>query len=352
MEEEQPLNGGGASVGRSDSFLRGPIRATFTLPLTRYPSRLFSGEHHRIFLGDCAGRRSDVGDEEEEEEDGGRSFSGEGCAYSKPILVLDVVWNLAFVLVSVVVLLSTFKEKPSTPLRVWIVGYSVQCVFHVGFVYFHYRRRGFADLLGFGAFSLSHRRTSITKRLESMNTIISSVWWMFGFYWIVVGGQALLQDSPRLYWLTVVFLAFDVFFIIFCIGMALVIFFALCCCIPIVAFAYSMAIRDGASEDDIKNLPKYRFRQGSPFMSLGNDKKHEILRAQLESGNNNHTNELVLNPEDSECCICLSRYVDGVELYTLPCNHHFHCGCISKWLRINATCPLCKFNILRSDTLV
>lgn len=42
--------------------------------------------------------------------------------------------------------------------------------------------------------------SSIMKRLESVNTIVSSVWWMCGFYWIVVGGQTLLQDSPRLYW--------------------------------------------------------------------------------------------------------------------------------------------------------
>lgn len=53
-----------------------------------------------------------------------------------------------------------------------------------------------------------------------------------------------------------------------------------------------------------------------------------------------------------ECCICLYRYVDGVELCRLPCNHHFHRKCITKWLRINATCPLCKFNILRGETLV
>lgn len=66
-----------------------------------------------------------------------------------------------------------------------------------------------------------------------------------------------------------------------------------------------MAIRDGASEDDIKRLPKYRFRQGSPFMNLDNDKKQEILRAQLESGNNNHINELVLNPEDSVSTILI-----------------------------------------------
>lgn len=49
-----------------------------------------------------------------------------------------------------------------------------------------------------------------------------------------------------------------------------------------------------------------------------------------------------------ECCVCLSAYDDGAELRELPCNHLFHCTCIDRWLLINATCPLCKFNILRS----
>lgn len=50
-----------------------------------------------------------------------------------------------------------------------------------------------------------------------------------------------------------------------------------------------------------------------------------------------------------ECCICLSAYEDETELRELPCGHHFHCGCVDKWLYINATCPLCKYNILKSS---
>ena len=34
-----------------------------------------------------------------------------------------------------VMLLTTFQERPSTPLRVWIGGYTLHCVLHVGFVY-------------------------------------------------------------------------------------------------------------------------------------------------------------------------------------------------------------------------
>jgi hypothetical protein len=50
-----------------------------------------------------------------------------------------------------------------------------------------------------------------------------------------------------------------------------------------------------------------------------------------------------------ECCICLSSYDDGAELSALPSNHHFHWMCITKWLRMHATCPLCKYNILKGS---
>lgn len=53
-----------------------------------------------------------------------------------------------------------------------------------------------------------------------------------------------------------------------------------------------------------------------------------------------------------ECCICLTSYEDGAELHALPCNHHFHSTCIVKWLKMNATCPLCKFNILKGSEQV
>ena len=67
------------------------------------------------------------------------------CGYSKPFVVLDVIWNLAFVFVAVFVLLATIREKPSTPLRVWIGGYALQCLLHVGFVYLEFQRKNQAD---------------------------------------------------------------------------------------------------------------------------------------------------------------------------------------------------------------
>ncbi|CAJ1917432.1 unnamed protein product [Sphenostylis stenocarpa] len=295
-----------------------------TLPF----ARLVAASRRRLFLSDCADRQSD--DDAE-------------CGYSRAVLVLDMVWNLAFVVVAASVLLSTLRERPSTPLRLWLCGYAFECVLHMAFVFLEFQ----TGVHG----SFSHTTYSFVKKLEPMNTVASSIWWVIGFYWIVVGGQALLEDSPRLYWLTVVFLAFDIFFIIFCIGMACIVFFALFCIIPIIALAYAMRIREGASEEDIRSLPMYRFSKSNSLVMVDENKKL-LVNARVDSCSGSHMSEVSLNPDDSECCICLCPYADGSEVYRLPCTHHFHCECVGRWLRTKATCPLCKFNILRGDTLV
>ncbi|KAI4325602.1 hypothetical protein MLD38_030984 [Melastoma candidum] len=281
------------------------------------------------FPFDCLGDRADG--------DGG-AIEEESTAFSKPVAVLDFAWNLAFVVVSAVVLLSTLEERPCTPLRLWVFGYGLQCMVHVVYVYVDYRRsHGVDDDVGFLS-GVDHSR--MFKRLDSMNTLFSSLWWAIGFYWTVVGGQLLIQDSPRLYWLTVIFLAVDVFFVIFCIVLACLVFLALFCCIPLLAIACS----EGAPEEMIKSLPKciyQSFDSGGTF-----DMKLPVFGLKRDQG------ILVLPPEDSECCICLQSYVDGAVLSSLPCNHHFHSECIGRWLIINATCPLCKSSILRGDTLV
>jgi hypothetical protein len=41
---------------------------------------------------------------------------------------------------------------------------------------------------------------SFWSRCESMNTMISFLWWIIGFYWIVSGGEVLEYGAPRLYW--------------------------------------------------------------------------------------------------------------------------------------------------------
>ncbi|XP_007040523.2 PREDICTED: RING-H2 finger protein ATL20 [Theobroma cacao] len=48
-------------------------------------------------------------------------------------------------------------------------------------------------------------------------------------------------------------------------------------------------------------------------------------------------------PNDNTCPICLSEYQPKETLRTIPeCNHYFHANCIDAWLKMNASCPLCR----------
>ncbi|WRX17067.1 zinc finger protein [Theobroma cacao] len=48
-------------------------------------------------------------------------------------------------------------------------------------------------------------------------------------------------------------------------------------------------------------------------------------------------------PNDDTCTICLSDYKAKEIIRTIPdCDHYFHADCIDKWLRLNASCPVCR----------
>lgn len=81
--------------------------------------------------------------------------------------------------------------------------------------------------------------------------------------------------------------------------MACIIFLLLFCFFPILAtVAYAITIGDGASENDIRSLPKYLYRPQSTVEEFQSEKKQGIGLTAVE-GNNISMAELVLHPEDS-----------------------------------------------------
>eukprot|EP00656_Telonema_subtile_P030067 TRINITY_DN3309_c0_g1_i6.p2 TRINITY_DN3309_c0_g1~~TRINITY_DN3309_c0_g1_i6.p2 ORF type:complete len:142 (-),score=21.55 TRINITY_DN3309_c0_g1_i6:49-474(-) len=55
-------------------------------------------------------------------------------------------------------------------------------------------------------------------------------------------------------------------------------------------------------------------------------------------------------PRDSvlqhTCMVCLCEKDKGETLRTLPCMHDFHKDCVDEWLMQNASCPVCKLDIM------
>ena len=49
----------------------------------------------------------------------------------------------------------------------------------------------------------------------------------------------------------------------------------------------------------------------------------------------------------AECAVCIVELRDGDAARLLPrCGHRFHADCVGAWLRLHATCPLCRASVL------
>ncbi|XP_060740833.1 uncharacterized protein si:ch211-59o9.10 [Tachysurus vachellii] len=51
------------------------------------------------------------------------------------------------------------------------------------------------------------------------------------------------------------------------------------------------------------------------------------------------------NAGKTDCQICFSDYKKGEKLRMLPCFHDYHVKCIDRWLKENATCPICRADV-------
>jgi len=49
---------------------------------------------------------------------------------------------------------------------------------------------------------------------------------------------------------------------------------------------------------------------------------------------------------NDECSICLDKLDKNI--FILKCNHKFHKECLSRWLNVNPSCPLCR-SIIKTE---
>lgn len=296
---------------------------------------------------------------------------------------VELAVTVSQIIASIVVLSLSRDENPQAPLFAWVVGYASGCVAMLPVLYWRYRNRNQdtqqesirshqgsssqsnpPELTSYTAVLVNQasdeennqtsetamRNTQSTRPLSTrLNGLVDhfkmaldcffAVWFVVGNVWIF-GGHSSPSDAPKLYRLCIVFLTFS------CIGYAMpfILCATICCCLPciisVLGIREDLSQTRGATVDLINSLPVYKFKL-KKNMNL-NDQELDsgvgeggILAAGTEK-------EREISGEDAVCCICLARYADNDELRELPCIHVFHVECVDKWLKINASCPLCK----------
>ncbi|KAK1376980.1 putative Cleavage and polyadenylation specificity factor [Heracleum sosnowskyi] len=285
-----------------------------------------------------------------------------------PVIILRLIFNLAFIVASMCVMIASLHEAPPVHLRVWIVGYAIKCGVHGVIVGLECKRKWDRVWISGGDQISEAARDEISGsgrdgeevvvlnvdpeevHLDPADTVLSFFWWIIGFFWIYVVGQNLSHDSPQLYWLCVTFLVFDAFIAVIYIAVACVVGFAVCFCLPCMLVILHAVTDDQEEEieDCIRSLPKYKFQRTGVFCEKQNEEIQESTCGKMIECKSDTPTEHVVYLEDAVCCICLSAYEDGKVLRRLPCGHHFHSACIVRWLYHNPTCPLCKSNVFNN----
>ncbi|KAF5892520.1 synaptonemal complex protein 3 isoform X1 [Clarias magur] len=100
----------------------------------------------------------------------------------------------------------------------------------------------------------------------------------------------------------------------------------------------SLNLLDDSQGNNYEALLAFEENQGSvvPKKTLS---KREIERLPAKAYDPAH------NAGKTDCQICFSDYKKGEKLRILPCFHDYHVKCIDRWLKENATCPICRADV-------
>ncbi|KAJ0006676.1 hypothetical protein Pint_29918 [Pistacia integerrima] len=234
-----------------------------------------------------------------------------------------------------------------------------------------------ANTNGQSAVHFTTRLNGLVDHFKMALDCFFAVWFVVGNVWIF-GGHSTPSDAPKLYRLCIVFLTFS------CIGYAMpfILCATICCCLPCIISV--LGIREdfsqtrGATVESINALPTFKFKSKTSGNANDLDNAGAGEGGVLAAGTEK---ERVISGEDAlvaevaykftelylqhpfqwailqsnpslymVCCICLAKYADDDELRELSCLHVFHVDCVDKWLKINASCPLCKSEVGESGS--
>ncbi|KAH7650934.1 Zinc finger RING/FYVE/PHD-type protein [Dioscorea alata] len=245
---------------------------------------------------------------------------------SKSWILFEFIVLIVQIVVITLVILISHAEKPIWPLRIWIAGYNLGNLLSLPLLYWRYRclSRGgdISDTEQQRRNNTEESRSAhMMNKSRTLLELFFAIWFVMGNVWIFDTRYRSFTRAPRLHSLCISLLAWNA------IGYSFpfLLFILLCCFVPLLSRAVGFNMNSasegrGASDDQISHLPQWRYKD-------------------VEANNVQHAHQ------NTECCICLAKYMDKEEVRQLPCLHLFHQRCVDQWLRIISSCPLCKQDI-------
>ncbi|XP_056307793.1 uncharacterized protein si:ch211-59o9.10 [Danio aesculapii] len=99
-----------------------------------------------------------------------------------------------------------------------------------------------------------------------------------------------------------------------------------------------MDLFNDSQGNNYEALLAFEEQQGA-VMAKNTLSKAEIERLPIKTYDPTHS------AGKTDCQICFSEYKAGERLRMLPCLHDYHVKCIDRWLKENATCPICRADV-------
>ncbi|XP_056595905.1 uncharacterized protein si:ch211-59o9.10 [Triplophysa dalaica] len=99
-----------------------------------------------------------------------------------------------------------------------------------------------------------------------------------------------------------------------------------------------MDLLDDSQGNNYEALLAFEEQQGA-VLTKNTLSKAEIERLPVKTYDPSHS------AGKTDCQICFSEYKKNERLRMLPCLHDYHVKCIDRWLKENATCPICRADV-------
>ncbi|ORX38490.1 hypothetical protein BD324DRAFT_680220 [Kockovaella imperatae] len=62
------------------------------------------------------------------------------------------------------------------------------------------------------------------------------------------------------------------------------------------------------------------------------------------------TEESLETSQFKDCPVCKEEFTVGEEVKRIPCKHIFHPDCVDPWLKVNGSCPVCRFSLVPDES--